>query len=657
LKNAAAQQVTGGLRFGVLGPLRVERDGVPVPLPRSAVLRGLLGALLLGGGQPVPPGRLISLVWTDERAVRRQSLQVGICRLREWLTDLAGDGGPVVGHGGGGYHLAVDPAAIDLCRFRDLVAAAAGQGDPARRHDMLERAVGLCRGPVLADLSAPAGADPLLRSADQAVRDATLMLADGALKLGRLTVAVTQVAAIAQAHPLDEPLHARLIDLLAAAGRPAEALSSYEALRARLGEELGVSPSVDVQRAYLAVLAADRVLPPAPRAAAEPVSPPRPSLLPPDSADLVGRDCAADRLCRLLTEPRRPTALPVAAVSGPPGVGKTALAVSVGHRLRDRFPDGQLYVDLRGEGPDPAVPADVLGRFLRALGVPIAEIPCGLDERAELYRELVADRRVLVVLDDAADHAQVRPLLPGGPGCAVLVTARRALPALGSARLRLDVLEDPPALELLGRIAGPERVAAEPAAAAALVEACGRLPLALRIAAGRLARRPHRPVSWLVERLADDATRLDELELDDLAVRPALARGYAGLDAEASRLLRRLALLNRSEFGAWTAAALLDVPDERGDDALERLVEAQLADVAGTSPDGQLRYRLPDLVRAYAHERATELEPAADADAAVGRVFAGWLLRHVIRPTKAPIRGPWPVPARAARDDLLDAAS
>jgi DNA-binding SARP family transcriptional activator len=657
LKSAAAQQATGGLRFGVLGPLRVERNGVPVPLPRSAVLRGLLGALLLGGGQPVPPGRLISLVWTDERAVRRQSLQVGICRLREWLADLAGDGaGPVVGHGGGGYHLAVDPAAIDLCRFRELVASAVLQRDPVRRHDLLTRAVGLCRGPVLADLATPAGADPLLRAADEAVRDAALMLADGALELARPSTAVAPVTRIAQAHPLDEPLQARLIDLLAAAGRPAEALSSYEALRARLGDELGVSPSVEVQRAYLAVLAADQVLPPEPRPAAEPATPPRPGLLPPDSADLVGRDCEADRLRRMLTEPHRATALPVAVVSGPPGVGKTALAVRVGHRLRDHFPDGQLYVDLRGDGPEPAAPVSVLGRFLRALGVPAERIPCGLDERAELYRTLLADRRVLVVLDDARNDAQLRPLLPGGPGCAVLVTARRALPGLGSGRLRLDVLDGTPALDLLGRIAGAERVEADPAAAAALVEACGRLPLALRIAAGRLARRPHRPVSWLVERLAEDATRLDELVLDDLAVRPALERGYAGLDDEARALLRRLALLNKADFGAWAAGALLDVADERGDDALERLVEAQLVDVAGTSPDGQLRYRLPDLVRSYALERAAELEPPAEADAAVGRVFAGWLLRHVIRPERMPIRGPWKMPAQAPQD-LLDAAS
>jgi hypothetical protein len=424
-------------------------------------------------------------------------------------------------------------------------------------------------------------------------------------------------------------------------------------LRARLGDELGVSPSAEVQRAYLAVLDQDRVLPAtvpaastgaaaaaalaAPVGPADPAAPalPRPGMLPPDVADFTGRDAAAARLRRLLTGAGGSTAVPLAVLAGAAGTGKTALAVHLAHRLRDRFPDGQLFVDLHGTGPVEAAPADVLARFLRALGVAAADLPGRLEERVELYRALLADRRVLVVLDDAAGHGQVRPLLPGGPGCAVLVTCRRGLTGLGTDLTRLDVLDRPAALELLGRIAGPGRVAAEPDAAAELVELCGRLPLAIRIAGGRLARRPHRRLSWLAERLADDRGRLDELALGDLAVRPRLADGYHRLDGANRRLLRRLALLDGLEFSPWVAAALLDVPTGTGEELLERLVEEQFVEVAGRHTTGQLRYRLPELVRAYARERASAEEPAADADAARNRVLTGCLALSPVGPPTA----------------------
>jgi DNA-binding SARP family transcriptional activator len=635
------------LSFGLLGPLRVERGGLPLPLPRSGVLRGLLGVLLLAEGQPVPPDRLISLVWTNQREVRRQSVQVGVCRLRDWLASLTDDGtaggtaAPVVGHGAGGYCLTVDPAAIDLSRFRALVAEAAGQPDPAVRFRLLTDALELSRGPVLADLTGLPGTDPLLAAADDAVRAATLALADAALTdtalAARQSAAVVgRLAALADARPLDEPVYARLIDTLAASRRPAEALARYEQLRARLGEELGVSPSAEVQRAYLDVLDRDRVLAASPAAgpvaeATPPVERPRPCLLPPDLADFTGRETAGAALAQLLTAPPG-TAIPVAVLSGQAGVGKTALAVHLAHGLRDRFPDGQLYVDLHATGPAPADPREVLGRFLRALGVPPADVPGCLEERAELYRALLADRRVLVVLDDAAAHRQVRPLLPGGSGCAVLVTGRRALTGLGTDLIRLDVWDRPSALALLGRVTGPDRLAAEPDAANALVDLCGRLPLAVRIAAGRLAHRPHRPLDWLVERLADERLRLDELTFGDLAVRPRLAVGYRRLDLAGQRLLRRLALLDGLEFGPWVAAALLDVPSEQGEEVLERLVEEQLVEVAGRHTTGMLRYRLPDLVRAYARERADAEEAARDADAARTRVLAGWLAQSPASP-------------------------
>ncbi|MEN3359753.1 MAG: hypothetical protein V7637_3735 [Mycobacteriales bacterium] len=613
------------LRFGVMGPLQVERGGVTVPLPRSAVLRGLLGVLLLAEGRPVPPSRLISLVWTHQREVRRQSVQVGVSRLRDWLASVGADpDGTAIGHTASGYHLTVDPAAVDLSRFRDMVTAANAEPDHARRCRLLTDALALSRGPVLADLTGLPATDPLLAGADDAVRCATLALADCAVAAGQAGAAVRRLATLADARPLDEPVYARLINALAASRRPAEALARYEQLRSRLGEELGVSPSAEVQHAYLAVLDQDRVL--AEPVAAEPPAGagPRPSLLPPDLADVTGRDAAADRLRTLLTGATG-TAVPVAMLAGPAGIGKTTLAVHLAHQLRDQFPDGQLFVDLHGTGAAPAGPAEVLGRFLRALGVDAADLPFRLEERVELYRTLLADRRVLVVLDDAVGHGQVRPLLPGGPGCAVLVTSRRGLTGLGTDLTRLDVLDRGAALELLGRIVGPDRVAAAPDAAAALVDLCGRLPLAIRIAGGRLAHRPHRPLDWLAERLADERLRLDELTLGDLAVRPRLAVGYRRLDPAGQRLLRRLALLDGLDFSVWVAAALLDVPAAQGEEVLERLVEEQLVDVAGRQSTCTLRYRLSELVRAYARERADVEETAVGADAARNRVLAGWL--------------------------------
>jgi len=634
--------VDGTLLYGVLGPLQVERDGVALPLPRSAVLRGLLGVLLLAEGRPVPPSQLIRLVWTHQREVKRQSVQVGVSRLRDWLASVGADpDGTAIGHTVSGYHLTVDPGTVDLSRFRALVCAATAEPDPARRCRLLTDALALSRGPVLADLAGLPLTDALLGAADDAIRCATLALADCALPAGRAADVVGRLAALADARPLDEPVYARLIDALAASRRPAEALARFEQLRSRLVEELGVSPSVEVQRAYLAVLDQDRVLAEPPAEVPAPVGP-RPGLLPRDLADFSGREAVADRLRTLLTGPTGTgatgTAVPVAVLAGPAGIGKTALAVHLAHQLREQFPDGQLFVDLHGTGGAPAGPAEVLGRFLRALGADPTNLPGRLEERVERYRELLADRRVLVVLDDADGHAQVRPLLPGGPGCAVLVTSRRGLTGLGTDLTRLDVLDRAEALDLLGRIAGPDRVTAAPDAAAALVDLCGRLPLAIRIAGGRLARRPHRPLDWLAERLADERHRLDELTLGDLAVRPRLATGYRRLDPASQRLLRRLALLDSLDFGVWVAAALLDVPAAHGEEVLERLVEEQLVEVVGRQSACTLRYRLTDLVRTYARERADVEETVVDADAARNRVLAGWLELSPLAPA-GPLTG------------------
>jgi tetratricopeptide (TPR) repeat protein/transcriptional regulator with XRE-family HTH domain len=358
-----------------------------------------------------------------------------------------------------------------------------------------------------------------------------------------------------------------------------------------------------------------------------------PHQLPPDIADFVGR-------AELVTEFRgwfdnRPdgmagkAAVAVYAVSGQAGVGKSALAVHVAHQSAAHFPDGQLYANLRGAGVGGASPLDggeVLGRFLRALGVDGSAVPASAEERAALYRSQLAGRRVLVVLDDAASEAQVRPLLPGSPACAVLLTSRTRLAGLeGAWLLHVDALDTGPALELLGRIAGAGRVAAEPDAAAAIVAACGRLPLAVRIAGARLAARPHWPLARLAALLADERNRLDALAYGDLDVRASLSLSYRELGPEQRRLFRRLGLLDATEMAAWVAGPLLECPLAQAEALLEDLADAQLVEVASKAMTGQVRYRLHDLMRAYARERVQAEEPPHERQAALDRALAGWL--------------------------------
>jgi tetratricopeptide (TPR) repeat protein/transcriptional regulator with XRE-family HTH domain len=354
-----------------------------------------------------------------------------------------------------------------------------------------------------------------------------------------------------------------------------------------------------------------------------------PCQLPPAVADFTGRTKQVTQLGGLLasTGDGGPgAAVVVSAVAGQAGVGKTALAIHVAHQLRDRFPDGQLYVNLGGAQQQPLPATLVLGRFLRALGMDGAAIPEDGEEREALYRARLADRRVLVVLDNAASEAQVRPLLPGTPGCGVLVTSRARLAGLEAARLlHLDVLEEPQAVELLGRIVGAERVAAEPDAAAQIVGFCGRLPLAIRVAGARLATRPEWLLARLVELLADARRRLDQLAAGDLEVRASLALSYQALSLQQQRALRLLALLDIGDFSAWLAGPLLGVAHEQAEALVEGLADAQLLDLAAVDPGGASRYRFHDLVRLYARERSADEDGPDQRRVAVAGVAAGWL--------------------------------
>ncbi|MFE6872719.1 ATP-binding protein, partial [Kitasatospora sp. NPDC057692] len=346
-------------------------------------------------------------------------------------------------------------------------------------------------------------------------------------------------------------------------------------------------------------------------------APPRPAQLPPDAADFTGRTAPVRVLCEALAAPpeeggsgEHPQALVVATVVGMGGVGKTALALHVAHRVRDAYPDGQLYADLRGSDPVPADPEAVLSGFLVALGVAADAVPDGLDARSALFRSVVDGRRLLLVLDNAKDAAQIRPLLPGAVGCAVLTTGRTrpaGLPA--TVQVDLDVFQPEEALDLLGRTIGPQRLAAEPAAARELVVACGHLPLAVRIVAARLAARPGWTVETLSRRLQVERRRIDELRIGDLAVAAAFELSYRQLTEDQARAFRLVASVDGPDIGLPAAAALLDLDEYDAEDLLEALV-----DVAMVESPFPGRYRYHDLLRAFARRRPARSTGTAGAD-------------------------------------------
>ncbi|MGI5158692.1 AfsR/SARP family transcriptional regulator [Microbispora sp. CA-102843] len=646
--------------FDVLGPLRVSRDGVPVPLG-AAMLRRLLAALLCTPGRPVAVPALIEVLWgnTPPRSAHK-TLQIYVLRLRQAM----GERDRVV-HDTGGYAVTVLPPELDALRFQELTAAgraARRNADPAKAGMLFERALGLWRGPAYADI----GDVALVADEARRLEEERLLtceeLAVVSLARGRHAELVTGLTEMAELHPYRERLHACLMLALSQAGRQVEALRVYQRTRAVLGEELGVEPGRMLRRVHEAILRdeatgplVDEFLGPegtvcadgraayleagnpagddagsdAEGRAGEGWSAPAttvPCHLPPDIADFTGRQDTAESLRLWLTgADGHSAATPVVALYGGAGTGKTTLAVHVAHRLRETFTDGRLYIALGGTSPRPIDPAEALARFLIALGVDGRAVPDGAEERGKLFRSVLADRRVLVVLDDAAGEEQVRPLLPGGAGCAVLVTSRRGVAGLSARSVRVGPLDPACASELLGRIAGPDRVAARPAVAAEIVRLCGHLPLAIRIAGAKLALREHWHLEHLADRLRVEQQRLDELVVGDLSVRAGLAADYSMLDETTRRALRMLGLLDAPDFAAWVLAAALDVTVREGETYADLLVDAQLLSCEGSDENGQFRYRFRDFVRPFARERAELEETAGEREKAITRVLGALL--------------------------------
>ncbi|MGL5859153.1 MAG: BTAD domain-containing putative transcriptional regulator [Angustibacter sp.] len=596
--------------FGLLGNLEVRGpDGRLVPVGRRKQ-RILLAMLLVRANSVVRVDEISDALWGQRPpSSARANLHSYVCGVRQILARAVPAGPVRLVRRPGGYRLDASPGECDLTRFEVLAAEgrqALGEGRYAQAAERLTRALSLWRGPFLEDLAEFAWVEPHESRLSETRLSVIEDQGDARLALGRHVDLVVELAATTAAHPLRERLWGQYIRSLQLTGGRARAVSAYHELRTLLNDELGVEPSQALQQLYRDVLddVVDNSSPDQVSASAAP--PPCPALLPSTVADFTGRRQELQHLCDLLTPGSPMGALTVAGITGMAGVGKTALALHAAHAISSTYPDGQIYVDLAGTDATPVDPAEVLGRFLRVLGVPGQAVPEDPDERLALYRTVLSGRRVLVVLDNASTEQQVRPLLPGTGTCAVLLTSRSRLSGIEAVRwVDLDVLPADDASQLLRRIVNDARLDEEADQVAAIVQVCGALPLALRIAGARLTCRPGWMLRHLTAALGDEQRRLDWLEVGDLRVRASLGSSYDGLNSSAQRLLRSLSILEVPDFASCLATTSSDSSPERTAHDLDILVDAHMLAVAGTDHTGQVRYRFHDLVRLFAREQVT----------------------------------------------------
>ncbi|WP_405561564.1 BTAD domain-containing putative transcriptional regulator [Streptomyces sp. NBC_01180] len=613
------QQNRGGrLTFSVLGPVRAWRDGEALP-SGSPQQRALLAALLTRDGRTATAGELIDAIWGDDPPSQAlAAVRTYASRLRKVL-----DPGVLVSESGG-YAIRIRAEAVDLHRAQQLAAnaeKAAGKGDRTTARALIDEALELWDGEPLANVPGPY-AETQRAALEEWRLQLTESRLDMDLEVGCHAEAVSELTSLTAAHPLRERLRELLMLALYRSGRQAEALAVYADTRKLLADELGVDPRPELARLQQRILQADAELA-RPAEESAPLSPTavRPAQLPATVPDFTGRAAFVRELSDRLGTAEG-SVMAVSALAGIGGVGKTTLAVHVAHAARPHFPDGQLYVDLQGAGSRAAEPEAVLGAFLRALGTADSAIPDSLDERAALYRTALDGRRVLVLLDNARDAAQIRPLLPGTAGSAALVTSRARMVDLAGAHLvDLDVMSPEEALQLFTKIVGEERVGSERQASLDVVAACGFLPLAIRIAASRLAARRTWTVSVLAAKLADERRRLDELQAGDLAVKATFELGYGQLEPQQARAFRLLGLAEGPDLSLAAAAAVLNMPAREAEDLLESLVDTSLLESAAPG-----RYRYHDLVRLYARSCAERDEqPPVERELALSRLLDFYL--------------------------------
>jgi DNA-binding SARP family transcriptional activator len=607
-----------------LGPIELRAAG-RVIIPGGPKPKALLAALTVHVRQVVAIERLVDLIWDEHPPSSAPALvHQYVSQVRRSFADADARG--VLATRAPGYLLQLRADQLDLEVFAQLARAARDAeqaGDPAEGAEAYRQALDLWRGPAFGGVDAQfarnhaAGLEAERLTAEEG-------LARCLLGLGMVTEATTRLTTLTSAHPLREESRGLLMRALYVAGRPADAMSVYRDGRDQVVDQLGVEPGAALRHLYAQILDGSLTETATPKAT--PTATPTaavmvrvvPNQLPPDLHDFTGRTEQVDRIVALARSGR---ATPTVVVSGGGGAGKSALATRCAHLLAADYPDGRLFADLQSASDD----TDVLGRFLRALGVAGVDLPDGADERAELFRMAVADRRMVIVLDNARSERQVRRLLPGSGACIVLITSRSRLTGLAGAEpLELDYLSAGQSVEMLGRIIGSARVASDPAAAARIAELCGGVPLAVRVAGAKLLARAHWPLRTLATRLSNERRRLDELVVGDLAIRSSLELNYTELTDLPRHAFHLLALLGLPDFGAWLAAPLLDVSLDDGEDVVEQLVELRLVEVAGVDTLGRVRYRCHDLVRLYGAEQADRHEPPDAVSAAVARTLAVW---------------------------------
>ncbi|MGW3345869.1 AfsR/SARP family transcriptional regulator [Nonomuraea rubra] len=720
--------------FAILGTIRLNGPAGRVSLSRKQ--RAVIAALLLHPNSTVSTERLISALWDDPPRSAVANIQTYVHQLRRRLEGS----GLEVRTEGSGYVCEVPPGRLDLHVFEEGLRRARAErsgGDLAAAEREYAAAIALWRGTPAEDVPLSGVMAPRITELEERLAVARSEWIDVRLALGREDL-VAELRALVAAHPLRERLWEQLVVALHRGGRRDEALDAFRQARELLVAELGIEPGPELRRLHTALLSGDddldarpelrrlraaltdadgdsgaRPEPWGPRAVSldgdrEPGAPPEPQplpdgveevgpwpampaalrrlcQLPADTADFVGREAEIAELTALLRSGEDRLSPPIVIVSGLPGIGKTTLAVHLAHLLRSDYPDGQLFVRLGQDERGPREPGELLDMLLRSLGLDGAAIPATAEERARLLRQRLADRAVLVVLDEAVEEAQLRHLLPGTPRGAVLVTSRSRLPALeGAVRLTLDLPGEQDARKLLEHVAGPDRIGMAPGAAEQILRSCGRLPLAIRVAGARLATRPVWPVSEFATRLAGRG--LDELVVGGLDVRATFEPSYAALPESARHAFRLLGLAGLDSVAEWSVAALLGPPPPEpagpgtgaaahglgangpranglgaygaeahgleADAALETLVARGMLTSTEVDAAGQPRYRLHDLLRVYARERAeAEESPARRREA---------LTRHVLeclRRTRAatrhmpiPLSPPYPRDPEAAPD-------